>query len=192
MRAGRRARRQVHARLLKVAMAKERLQDGTGRAKSYQDATSMADEASLLDGLVTYVDIREPNWRWKQLPYWSVAFFIYQFMWPESRARTFEWDWMMFVLLRNLAIMVIWYGGWHHFLYVARTQPIENKFNKKFPGESQHRRDAFWTTVGFVIGSAVEIGFCHLWATSKLPRLDPFASPLAFLALIPFQVCIDR
>jgi hypothetical protein len=159
----------------------------TRPSEDYKDATSMKDEASLLEGLITYVDIREPNWRWKQLPYWSVALCIYQFMWPEHRAATFEWDWMLFILVRNLAIMLIWYGGWHHFLYVKRSLPIETKFNSKYPPESQHYRDAFWTTVGFAIGSAVEIGFCHLWATNKLPRLEPLGSPLAFLALIPFQ-----
>ena len=157
------------------------------RAKEYVDATSLSDDASVLDGLMTYVNPLEPNWRWKQLPYWAFAAFIYLFMWPEAQAQTFSWDWMAFILVRNLAIEVIWYGGWHKYIYIDRSLPAENKFNPKYPPSSQHYRDAFWTTIGFVVASAFECGMCHLWATGKIARLEIAESPVAFIALIPFQ-----
>ena len=80
---------------------------------------------------------------------------------------------------------LVWYGGFHYLLYVALVSPPDTKFNPKHPRAQQHRNDAFWTTVGFLINSAIEVGFIHLWATGRIPLLDPEAEPWWALFWVP-------
>ena len=64
---------------------------------------------------------------------------IYFFMCPLQRAATLEWDWIAFVVVRNILMYWITFGGTHHLLYVSATKDelVKKglKFNPKFPGE---------------------------------------------------------
>ena len=66
--------------------------------------------------------VRGPLGGWdgwaRDLPYqqWNaffllVAGMVYAFAFPLHRAKTLEWDWVLFVVLRNLGIVHIVYGG---------------------------------------------------------------------------------
>ena len=47
---------------------------------------------------------------------------IYFFMCPLQRAATLEWDWIAFVVARNILMYWITFGGTHHLLYVSATK----------------------------------------------------------------------
>ena len=66
--------------------------------------------------------VRGPLGGWggwaRALPYqqWNLFFLlvagmVYAFAFPLHRAKTLEWDWVLFVALRNLGIVHIVYGG---------------------------------------------------------------------------------
>ena len=121
--------------------------------------------------LIDYVNPTTQSWRYKQGTYWLLSIFVYAYLWPSfATAATLSPGWISLLVLRNLVVEVLWYGGYHYLLYVALVSPIETKFNPKFPRNDQHRRDMFWTTVGFLINSAIEVGFLHLWATRRTAK----------------------
>ena len=68
------------------------------------------------------------------------------------------------------------YGGFHEILYVSPTKAnlAHLKFNPKFPPESQHKRDRFWSTLGCVQSSLHEIGLMYLWANDYIPHYTSF------------------
>ena len=98
---------------------------------------------------------------WQDLParylrtstYLGLAMFSYAFTFPLERARSFEAGWVTLVLVRNLVLGYILYGGWHHFLYKSRftDKMASRKFNPKVPSERQWAHDRFWSTVGMCI-----------------------------------------
>eukprot|EP00045_Choanoeca_perplexa_P002842 m.26971 g.26971 ORF g.26971 m.26971 type:complete len:311 (+) comp11736_c0_seq1:43-975(+) len=88
---------------------------------------------------------------------------------------TFDLSWAkepsvaMFAYLwaRNILLGMVFYGGWHIFLYeieAIRNKMHRHKFNQRYPGQSQHRRDAFWTTSGLTISTMFEATMYYLWA----------------------------
>ena len=52
-----------------------------------------------------------------------------------------SWDWALFLLLRNSAIVLLFYGALELRLYIKRQQGTLFKYNGKFP--SEHPSDAF-------------------------------------------------
>ena len=137
---------------------------------------------------------------WQDLParyirtttYLGLALFSYAYTFPLDRAAVLSYDWMLLILARNVAIGYLLYGGWHHFLYQSRyvRKMTSRKFNPKFPSQKQWDHDRFWSTVGFCIQSAIEIGIMHLWATGKVEYyLDFWQYPLwsvAWMAWVPY------
>lgn len=79
------------------------------------------------------------------------AVIIYFFMCPLQRAATLEWGWVMFVVLRNIGMYWITFGGTHHLLYVSavRHDLVKKglKFNPKFPGEGSPLYPDGWAPV---------------------------------------------
>ncbi|MBN9023069.1 MAG: sterol desaturase family protein, partial [Rhizobiales bacterium] len=77
---------------------------------------------------------------------WNLLFaFIALGMWlyltPDmATMRTLAPGWIAFLLLRNAALTVAWYGLFHFILYVRRSQDRSFKYNGRWPGE---RNDAF-------------------------------------------------
>jgi hypothetical protein len=166
----------------------DRVKDGGKENTSASDITTSADGASAPFPwcLVDYVNPLTPSWRWKQGTYWLFAVFVWAYLWPFfETARELSAGWMAAIVLRNLAVELVWYGGYHYLLYVRLVAPTEAKFNPKFPKAQQHRTDMFWTTIGFLINSAVEIGMLRLWATGRIPLLDPVQHPWWCLLWIP-------
>jgi hypothetical protein len=80
--------------------------------------------------------------------YLVAGLIIYFFMCPLSRAATLEWDWVAFVVLRNIAMYWITFGGTHHLLYIsaARHDLVKKglKFNPSFPGDGSKLYPEGW------------------------------------------------
>lgn len=122
-----------------------------------------------------------------------------------GRAKTFEWDWMLPIIFRNVLACWLIAGSWDWFLYFS---PMKNKLKKykinpTYPKMEQFLHDSFWSTMASVCAALVEIPVCHLWATGKITYIDPFSSPLAALYTliwivtcthwrIPHFYCIHR
>ena len=98
--------------------------------------------------------------------YLTTGVIIYLFMCPLQRAATLEWDWVMFVALRNIGMYWITFGGTHHLLYVSavRHDLVKKglKFNPKFPGDGSTLYPDGWaplsTTAAYMLtGRAKEL-----------------------------------
>ena len=50
-----------------------------------------------------------------------------------ERCATLRPDWVGWILARNLFIMLIFFGGWHHFLYASpfRQKLADKKYNPR-------------------------------------------------------------
>ena len=110
-----------------------------------------------------------------------VATLVWVFAFPLHRARTLEWDWVLFVVLRNLLIVHLVYGGFQHLLYAddpaskgKQLAELKLKFNANFPKSAQHRRDRFWSTLGCLQSSGYECGLMWLWANDYLAVYTDF------------------
>jgi lathosterol oxidase len=87
--------------------------------------------------------------------YVALAVFVYLFLWvaPE-RAAVVSADWVAFVIVRNLAIYLIFYGGAHHFLYeTAAAKELaaqDRKYNPLMPGHQGKRGEipGGWAPLG--------------------------------------------
>jgi len=88
-----------------------------------------------------------------------------------ATARSIHVAWIIWLLARNLAIVSLFYGGWHVRLYRRRSQGTLFKFNPRWPRTdssvflfgSQTRDNVFWTLVsGVPIWTAFEV--VMLWA----------------------------
>lgn len=123
--------------------------------------------------------------------YLGMTLFIYNYAFPLERAATLEWDWVLFVLGRNLFLMVLFFGGWHYFLYESpfRHKLADRKYNKKAYDPSA---DRLWTTSGFCISTTFEIGLMHLMATGRLAHYTDFWQypywSVFHMLLVPYYV----
>jgi sterol desaturase/sphingolipid hydroxylase (fatty acid hydroxylase superfamily) len=105
--------------------------------------------------------------------------------------------WIALVLLRNLALVLVWYGAWHLRLYVKRTQGNQFKFKGSWPSSksslfsfgSQLKDNMFWSLAsGVPIWTAWEVLTLWLFANGNIPWLAWSDNPVWFVAwmlLIP-------
>lgn len=115
-----------------------------------------------------------------QLVYFGVAALVWFAATPGvATLRELRPGWIGLVLLRNLVIVVAWYGLWHLRLYVRKAQDTRTKYNAKFPGDSrrftfgnQTRDNVFWSLVsGVPIATAFEVVGLWLFASGRIPWL---------------------
>ena len=111
--------------------------------------------------------------------------------------QTLSVDWIGFLFLRNAALVIIWFGAWHIWLYVKKAQGTEFKYNPDFPaknprfiGGSQLAENLIFTFAsGVTIWTAVEALMMWAYANSFLVTIRwsdrPIYLFLLFLA-IPF------
>lgn len=100
--------------------------------------------------------------------------------------------WIAFVLVRNAAILVAWYGLFQLRLYRRRAQADRFKYNPKFPGESsrftfgsQTRENVFWTLAsGLPIWTAWEVVTLWLMARGTIPWVGWDEHPVWFVVLL--------
>ena len=119
---------------------------------------------------------------------------------PElSRMVTFRIDWIAEIYFRNLALLVVWTGALHLWLYRFRSQGDETKFNPKwftdhksptFVGGTQLRDNVFWSVAsGCTIWTAYECLMMWGYANGMITIADWRTEAVYFvvvMVLIPF------
>lgn len=127
------------------------------------------------------------------LLYAGVAVLIWCFATPSAATtRTFAVGWIGLVLLRNAALVAVWYGGSHWWLYVRKAQDTRFKYNARWPRSSerflfgsQTRENAFWALAsGVPIWTAYEAVTLWLFANGHIPWLRWAEHPVWFVALM--------
>lgn len=102
--------------------------------------------------------------------------------------------WIGRVLVRNFAIVCIWYSLLHVRLYSRRSQGDRFKYNAKFPGRpskrftfgSQRRDNIFWSLAsGVPIWTAYEILSYWMFAGGHIPWLRWMSHPVWFVLWFP-------
>ena len=107
--------------------------------------------------------------------YGLLAIIIWVYFTPSlSAMKNFHYDWILFILIRNLIITIFFAGGLHFFLYIKKTQGNLFKFNAKWMAKNnsnfyfkdQTLDNIFWTLCsGVPIWTAYEV--FSLWAFSN-------------------------
>lgn len=132
-----------------------------------------------------------------QLLYFGVAAAVWFLATPSAATMsTLRPGWIALVLVRNLAIVVAWFGLWHLLLYVRRTQDTRTKYNAKWPRAStrftfghQTRDNVFWSLAsGVPIVTAFEVVGLWLFASGRIPWLRWAEHPIwivVIMLLIP-------
>jgi len=121
-----------------------------------------------------YFELFVRHLRWTT--YIFVAWLSYTFTFPIEKAKFWSLDWVLVVLLRDLAIVCLFYGGWHWMLFESpwSEKMRDRKFNPVYPEEERWNHDRFWTISGTVISCGFEIVMLHLWATGVVPYYSDF------------------
>jgi len=120
-----------------------------------------------------------------------IVFYIHGDDYPAfGAATTLSWSWMWPLLVRNILSAWAVCGFWDWLMYLsplaARFKPF--KIYPKLPTWSQVRHDAFWTTVGMVCATALEVAYCWGVANGKLQAASSLAeSPITHLVWILFM-----
>jgi sterol desaturase/sphingolipid hydroxylase (fatty acid hydroxylase superfamily) len=132
-----------------------------------------------------------------QLLYFGVAALAWFVLTPSPESmRNWSPGWVGLVLLRNLGVVVVWYGLWHLQLIVRRSQDTRTKYNAKFPGDStrftfgsQTRDNMFWSLAsGVPMVTAFEVVGLWLFSSGRIPWLrwsDHPAWIVAIMLLVP-------
>ena len=112
---------------------------------------------------------------------------------PLAAMQTLAWDWILFILARNVALVLAFFGAYHIRLYVQKAQGSNFKFNAKWPATgnkafvfgSQIAENLFLTLVsGVTIWTAYEVLTLWLFANGLIPMLNWETNKLSFIALM--------
>ena len=88
-------------------------------------------------------------------------------------ARTFEFGWILPIVFRNLVATAIIAGGWDYTLHFSPFKKLFQpfKFNPKYATREQIKHDMFWTFIGTMMGSLVEILYLYALANELVPSV---------------------
>lgn len=112
-------------------------------------------------------------------------------------AKVLALDWIAFVYLRNLALMLLVAGGLHLYLYTFKMQGDYLRYDTRgfhktsriFTFNSQFRDNVFWSIVsGVTVWTAYEVLGLWAYANGYLPNLEFSDNPVWFVVaflLIP-------
>merc|ERR1711936_127232 len=111
-----------------------------------------------------------------------IVFYIHGDDYPAfGAATTLSWSWMWPLLVRNILSAWAVCGFWDWLMYLsplaARFKPF--KINPKLPTWSQVRHDAFWTTIGMVCATLLEVSYCRGVANGKIRAASSLEAQLA-------------
>ncbi len=136
--------------------------------------------------------------RWSPLlwngVYLAVAGAVWLWATPSREAMaTWSPGWVAAVAIRDVVLLVGWYGLAHLRLFWSRSQGTRCKFNLRWPAVSaprfafgsQLRDNLTWTLAsGLPLWIAWEVVTLHLFATGAIPWLRWADNPVAFAALL--------
>tara|TARA_R110002050_G_scaffold300717_1_gene471814 strand:- start:23977 stop:26010 length:2034 start_codon:yes stop_codon:yes gene_type:complete len=131
--------------------------------------------------------------------YLGIVLLSYYYLQPPlEQMKTFSFSWISILLIRNMALVWIIYGGWHLYLYILKKKGNKGKYNPRwqstdgstFLWNNQVYDNVFWTCASAVpIWTAYEVFTFWLYANGKLPYLDFQTHPVWFVLiflLVPF------
>lgn len=132
-------------------------------------------------------------WPWNCL-YLATALATWLFLMPDlATMESFEPWWIALILGRNLAMMFLYVGAWHLYLYTIKGQgtdfrysarPFETNSSRFLFGNQVHE-NMFWTLAGAVpIWTAYEVVMLWSYANGLLPFVDWETNPVWFVALL--------
>ena len=110
-----------------------------------------------------------------------------------EKMKTFAPDWIAFITLRNLVVIMIWTGMWQAWFYVKQAQGIDWKHssrwlarnNRLFLFRDQTLDNLFWMLCGAVpIWSAYEVLTMWMFANGYIPFVSVEEHPVYFVVLM--------
>jgi sterol desaturase/sphingolipid hydroxylase (fatty acid hydroxylase superfamily) len=155
-----------------------------------------------------------PLWAWPPKPVQALKwFFGYPgYLWPWNtiiaviaivtwfytqpelaRMAEFRIDWIAQIWVRNLGLLLLFFGGLHLWLYTFKGQGTARKFNPKwlggknprFLGGTQLRDNVFWCIAsGCTMWTAYEALMMWSYANGLLPYVDWETNPVYFVVLL--------
>ena len=130
---------------------------------------------------------------------WNALFFVFgALIWvyatpAKQTLASFDWHWIVYLWLRNSAIVFVLYGAMEVRLYIRRAQGNRFKFNGLFPADKKsdvfmfksQNIDNFLRSfgTGVPIWTAYEVVMLHLWAIGWGPWTTFDAHPWALVIL---------
>jgi len=131
-------------------------------------------------------------WPWNLL-YAAIGGLVYLYATPSMEtAKTFAPGWIAFILLRNAALVLVYFGAFHLRLYRQRAQGTQFKYNAKWPSadsptflfRNQTLDNVFWTFCSAVpIWTAWEAVTLWLFANHLIPFVEFAQNPVWFVAM---------
>jgi sterol desaturase/sphingolipid hydroxylase (fatty acid hydroxylase superfamily) len=131
--------------------------------------------------------------------YGLLALALWQWFTPSLETmKTLDWDWVLFILARNMVMMIIVSGGLHLWLYRWKKQGTNFKYNKQWPKDesaqfafgNQLYDNMFYSLVsGVPIWTAYEVLLLWSYANGYAPMITFVEHPVWFCALfliVPF------
>lgn len=132
-------------------------------------------------------------WPWKTL-YLAISLIAWIYLTPSlNTMQEFSVDWVSFIAVRNAALALLIYGGFHTLLYIQRRQQTNFKYNAKWPDadnsafmfKSQTAENVFWTMCsGVPVWTAFEVFTWWMFANGYIPYVDFREHPVYFIALL--------
>jgi sterol desaturase/sphingolipid hydroxylase (fatty acid hydroxylase superfamily) len=131
-------------------------------------------------------------WPWNAL-YAAIAVLFWLFLTPSlATMRHFAFGWIAFLLARNVALVLIFYGAFHWRLYVQKAQGAAFKFNGKWPDGnpaflfgSQTADNMIWTLASALpIWTGYEAVTMWAFANGYIGYVDAGAHPYAFAIVL--------
>lgn len=124
----------------------------------------------------------------------AVTLVVWIYLMPSIETlREFSPGWISFILLRNAALALLFYGSFHLVLYIQRRQQAEFKYNSKWPDTnntsflfgSQNAENVFWVMCsGVPVWTAYEVFTLWMFANGYLEPVD-FRQHPAYLVALP-------
>lgn len=130
---------------------------------------------------------------------WNLLFLglgavIWFFLTPSQETlQTLDWRWILFILIRNAAMVFLLYGALELRLYLRRAQGNRFKFNALFPADKKSDVFLFKSQnidnmircfgTGVPIWTAYEVGMLYAWAHGWGPWATFGDSPVALILL---------
>ncbi len=137
--------------------------------------------------------IPEYLWPWNTI--YAVIGIVFWLCFSPSleTAKNFAWGWVLFIFVRNVALVLLFFGAYHLRLYVQKAQGIKFKFNAKWPDRNnpaflfgnQNLENLFWTFAsGLPIWTAYEAVTLWLFANGYISMVTWQQNPVWFVVLM--------
>lgn len=140
----------------------------------------------FLNWLVNYI------FTWN-LIYLGMVLLSYYFLQPPlEEMKTLKFSWIWIILLRNMTLVWIIYGGWHLYLYTYKKRGTRAKYSPRwqstngstFLWNNQVYDNVFWASASAVpLWTIYEVITFWLYANGKIPYLDFREHPVWFVLL---------